>query len=150
MMLAALGGAARVEPTHSGRPSSLRDDIGAAELEAQSLVVRDLQAQPMGAGPQAVGSNRGVAVVQRRRVSGVGVHGGSIRTAACYVQLVRRTKRRRKLTQEKADAINRRRDMLEGTERSFEVDALRVVLDQTGRASIVDAARGPWPALARS
>lgn len=35
-------------------------------------------------------------------------------------------KRLRKLTHERADAINRKRDVVEGTERSYEVDRVRV------------------------
>jgi len=48
-------------------------------------------------------------------------------------------KKKRKLTQEKVDAINRKRDLIEGTEKCWEAQHLRVELDpETGRGVIVD------------
>ena len=44
----------------------------------------------------------------------------------------RRSKKNRKLTQERVDAINRRRDLIEGTDRSIEQPVERLVLDEGG------------------
>jgi hypothetical protein len=43
-------------------------------------------------------------------------------------------KKRRKLTKERADAINRKRDLVEGTEKSYEHQRVRVL---PGRAGLV-------------
>lgn len=44
-------------------------------------------------------------------------------------------KKKRKLTQEKADAINRKRDLVEGTDRSLETQRTRVVVHD-GRGTL--------------
>jgi len=47
---------------------------------------------------------------------------------------------RRKLTQERADSINRKRDTIEGTDRSIETPKERIVIGPDGRGAMTDAA----------
>jgi hypothetical protein len=46
--------------------------------------------------------------------------------------------KRRKMTQEQVDAINRKRDLIEGTNLSFEHPHKRLRLDENGRPVEVD------------
>lgn len=50
--------------------------------------------------------------------------------------------RPRKLTRERAARINRERDLIEGSDRSFETATQRVAIDHRGRGTMIDDTYG--------